>query len=208
MAAKKKANARVEPAVIVQRRSTVARVSGAPANATLKRRVGRMLEALQMPKAEVSILLTDDREIRILNRDYRGIDRPTDVLSFSMREGEGARFAGDALGDVVLSIPTAARQARAAKRPLLDEATMLLAHGLLHLLGWDHATPSDDARMRAKTDELCVAAGGAPLFSMGGVDAQGRSRPAEKRVSGASATSTRRPKARATAAKKPSKRLR
>lgn len=196
------------PTVIVQRRPSVARVSGAPANATLKRRVGKMLEALQMPKAEVSILLTDDREIRILNRDYRGTDRPTDVLSFSMLEGEGARFAGDALGDVVLSIPTAARQARAAKRPLLDEATMLLAHGLLHLLGWDHATPSDDARMRAKTDELCVAAGGAPLFSLGGVDAEGRSRPVRKAGKKAAGASKRSARPTPTATKRPSKRLR
>ena len=139
-----------------------------------------MLDVLQLPKAEVSILLTDEKEIRNLNRDYRGIDRATDVLSFSLLEGEGARFAGDALGDLVVSIPTAARQAREAKRPLRDELTMLLAHGLLHLLGWDHHTRSDDRRMRLKTDLLCVAAGAPPLFSLGGVDARGRSRQARK----------------------------
>lgn len=162
--------------VIVQRRASAARVAGLPSNATIQRRVTRMLEALQLSKSEVSILVTDDREIRILNRDYRDTDKPTDVLSFSMREGEGARFAGEVLGDIVLSAQTAARQAKEARRPLLDEATMLLAHGLLHLLGWDHATPAEDAKMRRKTDELCVAAGGPPLFSLGGVDAEGRSR--------------------------------
>ncbi|GAC1569696.1 MAG: hypothetical protein NVS3B20_00660 [Polyangiales bacterium] len=135
-----------------------------------------MLEALQMPNSEVSILLTNDREIRILNRTYRGIDAPTDVLAFSLREGEGARFAGDLLGDIVLSLQMAARQARDAKRPLLDEATMLVAHGLLHLLGWDHQTAQADRRMRAKTDELCVVSGAPPLFSLGGIDLQGRSR--------------------------------
>ncbi len=145
-----------------------------------------MLAHLQMPKAEVSILLTDDKEIRILNRDYRQTDKPTDVLSFSMLEGEGARFAGDVLGDIVLSITTASRQAREAKRPLLDEATMLVAHGLLHLLGWDHATPAEDRKMRARTDDLCLAAGAPPLFSMGGVDAVGRSRPAKNKAPGAS----------------------
>jgi probable rRNA maturation factor len=138
-----------------------------------------MLRALDLPDAEVSVLLTDDREIRVLNRDYRGMDKPTDVLSFAMREGEGARFAGDLLGDLVISVQTCARQARAAKRPLLDEATMLLAHGLLHLLGWDHAAAAEDKRMRRETDRLCVAAGGAPLFALGGVDAEGRSRPAK-----------------------------
>ena len=133
-----------------------------------------------MPKVEVSILLTDDKEIRILNRDYRDTDKPTDVLSFSMREGEGARFAGDLLGDIVLSMTTTARQAREASRSVLDELTMLLGHGLLHLLGWDHATPADDRKMRAETDALCVAAGGRPLFALGGVDAVGRSRPTKK----------------------------
>ena len=164
------------PTIRIQRRPSVTKRAGVPAPATLKRRVTKMLAHLQLEKSEVSILLTDDREIRILNRDYRGIDRPTDVLSFSMREGEGARFAGDLLGDLVLSIPTAARQAREAKRPLLDEATMLLAHGLLHLLGWDHRSKAEDARMRKATDALCVAAGAPPLMALGGVDAAGRSR--------------------------------
>ena len=167
--------------VRLQRRASVIGLAGVPAPATLRRRVAKMLEHLQLEKSEVSILLTDDREIRILNRDYRGFDRATDVLSFSMREGEGARFAGALLGDLVLSIPTAKRQAREAKRPLLDEATMLLAHGLLHLLGWDHRTKEEDARMRKATDALCVAAGSPPLMSLGGVDAAGRSRPIGKK---------------------------
>jgi probable rRNA maturation factor len=164
------------PTIRIQRRPSVTKLANVPAPATLKRRVAKMLEHLQLEKSEVSILLTDDREIRILNRDYRGFDQPTDVLSFSMREGEGARFAGDLLGDLVLSIQTARRQAREAKRPLLDEATMLLAHGLLHLLGWDHRTKEEDARMRKATDALCVAAGAPPLMALGGVDAAGRSR--------------------------------
>ena len=163
--------------VSIQRRRTISRVKGVPTTPSLRRRMTLMLRALQMPKAEVSILLTDDDEIQILNREYRSIDRPTDVLSFSLLEGEGARFAGDALGDLVVSITTAARQAREAKRPLIDELTMLLAHGLLHLLGWDHRTTTEDRRMRAETDALCVAAGAPPLFALGGVDARGRSRP-------------------------------
>jgi probable rRNA maturation factor len=169
--------------VIVRRRRGVPKTLS---SATIRRRLEAMLVHLQMPKAEVSVLLTDDKEIRILNRDYRQTDKATDVLSFSMLEGEGARFAGDVLGDIVLSITTATRQAREAKRPLLDEATMLVAHGLLHLLGWDHRTASEDRKMRARTDDLCVAAGAPPLFSLGGVDASGRSRPAKNRAPGAS----------------------
>ena len=163
--------------IAIRRRPSVIAARGVPVPSTLRRRIERMLDSLQLPKAEISILLTDEKEIRNLNRDYRGIDRATDVLSFSLLEGEGARFAGDALGDLVVSIPTARRQAREAKRPLLDELTMLLAHGLLHLIGWDHQTRSDDRRMRLKTDALCVAAGAPPLFALGGVDAKGRSRP-------------------------------
>lgn len=173
------------PSIRLQRRASVTRLAGVPAPATLKRRVAKMLAHLQLQESEVSILLTDDREIRILNRDYRGTDAPTDVLSFSLREGEGARFAGALLGDLVLSIPTAKRQAREAKRPLLDEATMLLAHGLLHLLGWDHRTRAEDARMRKATDALCEVAGAPPLMALGGVDAAGRSRPiARKKAPG------------------------
>lgn len=168
--------------VSISIRASARKVRGLPSPATLRRRVGKMLVAAQIPDAEVSILVTDDKEIQILNRDYRDTDRPTDVLSFALREGEGARFAGDALGDIVLSAQTTARQARAARRPFLDESTMLLAHGLLHLLGWDHLTPAEDARMRAETDRLCVAAGAPPLFSKGGVDAAGRSVPMTRRI--------------------------
>jgi probable rRNA maturation factor len=165
---------------VVVRRRAPAR-AWALSSTVVRRRVQRMLDQLQMSDREVSILLTDDREIRNLNRDYRGIDRPTDVLSFALSEGEGAQFAGPLLGDVVLSVQTAARQARAARRSLLDESTMLLAHGLLHLLGWDHSTKTSDRRMRARTDLLCLACGGAPLMAQGGVDARGRSVPAGPR---------------------------
>jgi probable rRNA maturation factor len=157
--------------VVVRRRAAAKGLS----DATVRRRAQRMLDALQMSKCELSILLTDDREIRILNRDYRGIDRATDVLSFALREGEGARFAREQLGDVVLSVTTAKRQAREANRSLLDEATMLVAHGLLHLLGRDHDTPTRDRRMRKETDALCVACGSPPIFRLGGVDEGGRS---------------------------------
>jgi len=124
----------------------------------LRRRAMAMLAALQMKDAEVSILITDDAQIQILNRDYRGFDKPTDVLAFSMREGEFASVSGAVLGDVILSVPTAKRQAKIAKRPLLDEVTMLLAHGILHLLGWDHETKAKDKKMRAETARLEAAA--------------------------------------------------
>jgi len=117
-----------------------------------------MLQALQLRNEELSIVITDDAQIQILNAEFRGKDTPTDVLAFAMREGEFGAVAGDLLGDVVISAPTAERQARRARRPVLDELTMLLAHGLLHLLGWDHDTAAKDRAMRAETERLCAAA--------------------------------------------------
>ena len=122
--------------------------------AELRRRAERMLEALGRADAELSILLCDDATIHALNRDYRGKDRPTDVLAFSMGEGEGGELHPELLGDVVISVDTARRQARARRRSIAAEVTFLLAHGLLHLLGFDHRTRDEERRMNARTDAL------------------------------------------------------
>jgi len=124
----------------------------------LRERADRMLEALGRSRAELSILLCDDATIHELNRDYRGIDRPTDVLAFAMAEGEAADLSPDLLGDVVISIPTATKQAHAAGKTISSEVTMLLAHGLLHLLGYDHRDPEEERVMVEKTRALCAAA--------------------------------------------------
>jgi len=118
----------------------------------------RMLEDLELSDRELSVVLTDDEEIHALNRDYRGKDRPTDVLAFALTEGEASEFAGPLLGDVVISVPTARKQAKRRRRELADELRFLLAHGLLHLVGWDHRTDEEDRRMKARTRELCRAA--------------------------------------------------
>jgi probable rRNA maturation factor len=121
------------------------------------RRARAMLAAVQMDKSELSILLTCDDQIAKLNRIYRKKSGPTDVLAFAQREGEpGGR--GDILGDVVVSVETARRQAEGRGWDLASELTMLVAHGLLHLLGWDHRTEAEDRRMRRETDRLCDAA--------------------------------------------------
>lgn len=127
------------------------------------RRACKMLDHLGLENVEVSIALVDDAAIRLLNEQYRGLDRPTDVLAFAMREGDHASVAHDEngaelLGDVVISVETALRQAKQQKRPLLDELTMLLAHGLLHLLGYDHDTAAKERVMLQKTRELELAA--------------------------------------------------
>jgi rRNA maturation RNase YbeY len=84
-----------------------------------------------------------------LNARYREIECPTDVLSFSLVEGDHAERRGVLLGDVVVSLETAERQARRARRTLDDEVLGLLIHGTLHLLGYDHEAEADARRMRA-----------------------------------------------------------
>jgi probable rRNA maturation factor len=94
--------------------------------------------------------------MRSLNRRYRGIDRTTDVLSFSQREGQFAGLRPDILGDIVISVPMAAIQARERNHSLSHEIERLLVHGLLHLLGYDHERdPVETRRMRRKEVRLC-----------------------------------------------------
>lgn len=124
----------------------------------LVRRARAMLEASNRRTAELSLVLTDDERIKVLNGIYRKKNSPTDVLAFSQLEGEANVPMGRLLGDVVLSVPTARRQAEDRGCELMAELTMLLAHGLLHLLGWDHDTPLKDGRMRRETRRLCRVA--------------------------------------------------
>jgi probable rRNA maturation factor len=122
--------------------------------ALLRRRARRILAALERDRAELSILLVGDAEIAALNHLYRGRPRPTDVLAFSLLEGEGSEHRGPLLGDVVIGVETAARQARARRRGLDDEVARLLIHGTLHLLGFDHERAEDARRMRAEERRL------------------------------------------------------
>jgi probable rRNA maturation factor len=116
----------------------------------------QMLERLKLPEAELSVLLTDDRAIQILNRDHRQKDKPTDVLAFAM--DESVPDPAGILGDVVISLDTAARQAKARQRPLIEEVRFLLAHGVLHLVGYDHAEAAEKREMVAMTRQLVRSA--------------------------------------------------
>ncbi|HUL59364.1 MAG TPA: rRNA maturation RNase YbeY [Anaeromyxobacteraceae bacterium] len=124
---------------------------GAPAARRLRGRAGEFLAALAVPEAELSVALVTDRAIRALNRQWRGVDRATDVLSFPQSDPPGN---GPLLGDVVISLDTAARRARAERRPVGAELDRYLAHGLLHLLGYDHERPEDARVMAEKEAEL------------------------------------------------------
>lgn len=118
-----------------------------------------MLAHLGREEAELSILLTDDATIQKLNRSYRGKDRPTDVLSFPVSTPvPDNAWLPQILGDIVISLPTAARQAEGRKRSLEDEVRWLLAHGILHLVGYDHDTPTKKHAMVLVTRRLIVAA--------------------------------------------------
>jgi probable rRNA maturation factor len=122
---------------------------------TLRKTVLRLLEALDCQSCELGVVIVDDARMQRLNARYRGIDRPTDVLAFAMREGPFADLHPHILGDVVISAETALRQARTRRHSLAEELTRLLIHGTLHLLGYDHEVSPADARlMRAKEREL------------------------------------------------------
>ena len=123
----------------------------------LRSRAVRMLRELGCPRAELSIALVDDAAIAELNERYRGRSGATDVLSFSLLEGAHADHRGAMLGDVVVSVDTAAAQARRARRTLDDEVVRLLIHGALHLLGHDHVRAAEARRMRAEERRLWKA---------------------------------------------------
>jgi probable rRNA maturation factor len=129
---------------------------GAAAAARLRSRARAYLAALGRSGAELSILVATDRSMRALNRRWRGVDRPTDVLSFPASDPPGR---GSLLGDVVVSLDTAARRTRGVRSALGAELDRYLAHGLLHLLGHDHGRPAEARRM-ALAEEALVGAPG------------------------------------------------
>ena len=107
-----------------------------------------------MRPTEVTVRVTGDRELRRLNRQFRGEDHATDVLSFPSGD-----LASGYLGDLAMSWPAVRRQAEAFGHPPETEAALLVVHGFLHLLGWDHATPREEREMRRLT-LACLARAG------------------------------------------------
>lgn len=118
----------------------------------LTRRAQRLLDELGFGDHELSLLLTGDFEMQALNRTFRGKDRTTDVLAFAQREGLRAGLQPQVLGDVVISLAQAERQAARRGVAAWDELLVLLVHGVLHLLGYDHES-DDPARARAMQRE-------------------------------------------------------
>ena len=108
--------------------------------------------------AEVSVALADNALVRKLNRDYRGKDKPTNVLSFPAEDG-GAPGRARLLGDVVLALETVRREAAERSKPLPDHVSHLVVHGILHLLGRDHETETQAAAMEALEIEILAGLG-------------------------------------------------
>jgi probable rRNA maturation factor len=117
----------------------------------------------------LSLLITDDAMVRELNKTYRGVDRSTDVLSFALeadgRDGAATGFVmppGEKvhLGEVIVSYPKAAKQAAERKHPVEDELALLVVHGVLHLLGYDHDNPDREREMRLLEQRVLSAVRG------------------------------------------------
>jgi probable rRNA maturation factor len=107
---------------------------------------------------QVTLVITDDTGLQELNRDFLGIDAPTDVLAFSAQEGDSSFIAapgtGGYWGDVIISYPRAVAQAEEMGHPLDLEIHLLVVHGLLHLLGYDHEDEAGKAWMWARQEEI------------------------------------------------------
>ncbi|MGC2130533.1 MAG: rRNA maturation RNase YbeY [Candidatus Aquilonibacter sp.] len=132
------------------------RRSGVDARA-LKSAMRKLLVSLDRSDATISLTLVDDAAIREINRDHRGKDTPTDVLSFPL---EPEPFAHEKLlGDIVISIETARRQAADYDAPLQREVERLMIHGLLHVLGHDHMEPDERRTMEAEERRLAATIG-------------------------------------------------
>jgi probable rRNA maturation factor len=119
----------------------------------LRRDVRKVLELLGCGERELSLLFVDDEGIRTINRDYLRRDRPTNVIAFSLSEGSFGQVNPGILGDVVVSVETAGREARAAGIPVGDAVLNLTIHGVLHLTGYDHEGTGGRARVMSAVQE-------------------------------------------------------
>jgi probable rRNA maturation factor len=123
------------------------------AEAAIRAAIGRSGARLA-EDAEVSILLCDDAFIAELNRKWRGLDKPTNVLSFP---SGGDLATAPILGDIVIAFETASNEARAAAKPLRDHVAHLLTHGFLHLIGYDHVEEDEALAMEALERDILAA---------------------------------------------------
>jgi probable rRNA maturation factor len=134
------------------------------ADAVIQRAIAAAAKAVDadIGEAELAVMLTDDFGIRTLNNNWRGIDKPTNVLSFPALRPEGARKPGDAppmLGDIAIAYETMRREADEEQKPFEHHLSHLAVHGFLHLVGYDHANDVDAEKMEALETEILAQLG-------------------------------------------------
>ncbi|HIJ56527.1 MAG TPA: rRNA maturation RNase YbeY [Deltaproteobacteria bacterium] len=120
----------------------------------IEKKAQAVLNALDSPDGELSILIVDDPQIAILNKEYLNRQGPTNVIAFPMRDGGFADLNPHLLGDVVISVETARREGGDARISTQARLSQLLVHGILHLFGYDHEKDDEARRMEKKSDEL------------------------------------------------------
>lgn len=121
----------------------------------LKKYVENIVKKLKIEKAIFNIILVDEEEIHELNREYRGIDRKTDVITFALEDSKGFKNPKiRVLGDIYLCIPVAYEQANIYGHSNTREICFLATHGILHLLGYDHINEEDEKKMFLLQEEL------------------------------------------------------
>ncbi|MBW1723889.1 MAG: rRNA maturation RNase YbeY, partial [Deltaproteobacteria bacterium] len=116
----------------------------------IQQRAKAVLNALDCPDAELSILIVDDPQIAVLNKQYLNRNGPTNVIAFPMRTGPFTNITPQLLGDVLISVETALREGNRVGISMEERFTQLLVHGILHLLGYDHETSDQDAHEMEK----------------------------------------------------------
>lgn len=157
----KRGDARIGPAERASSVEILVSARNAPPVSRARAWTRSLLFEARAKRASLSVLLCGDARMRALNRRFRRLDRPTDVLSFPAFEAPESRAAarrGEFLGDIVIDVPYAARQARRRGHTLQREVQILLAHGLLHLLGYDHER--DDGTMFRRQRRILLSAFG------------------------------------------------
>ena len=125
---------------------------------TVKEAVEKVGQLYALDNAEVSITLTNNEHIHEINREYRKVDRPTDVISFALNEGDEPNIEGEIpvnmLGDIIISVEKAIEQAGDYGHSVRREIEFLTVHGMIHLLGYDHIEEEDKKKMRPKEEKI------------------------------------------------------
>ncbi|HPQ45106.1 MAG TPA: rRNA maturation RNase YbeY [Syntrophales bacterium] len=120
----------------------------------IKSSLAEILKILGVEDKEISLTIVDDAGITQINRQYLNRDYPTNVIAFSLNEGEFGDVNPDILGDIIISVETAVRDAKTGELSMGDEIDYLMIHGVLHLLGYDHELPGEAEEMKEKEKEI------------------------------------------------------